>query len=110
MAAAQVRAQQRAVSPSALRRKRERGEYRGDERALVRVGTAGTAVLAGEDDLSEWTDEELKRGRRAVQVGANKGKFLGKEPIVVPKKLHDELVRLSLIHISEPTRLLSISY
>lgn len=90
------RAQQRAVSPAALRRKQERGEASGEERALVRIGTSGTKVLSGMDDLSGWDDEELRRGRRRVQEGISKGKFRGRDPIVVPKALHDELVRRTL--------------
>lgn len=94
--AASIRARRRAASPAALQKKREEGTLRGDERAFVRVGASASMVLAGEDDLSEWSDEELKRGMRCVQAGPRKGRFIGKPPVVVPKKLHDELVRRTL--------------
>jgi hypothetical protein len=87
-----IRAKRRTVSPKALREKRDRGELTGRERALVRVGKTSTKVLTGEDDLSEWDDEELRRGRRR----AASGNFRGADPKVVPKALHDELVRRTM--------------
>jgi hypothetical protein len=77
------------ASPAALRKKAAAGETTGDERALVRVGKAATKVLTGEDDLSNWDNEELRRGQRRDR----NGRFQGRAPLVVPKALHDELVR-----------------
>lgn len=91
-----VRSKRKAVSPQALRAKRERGELTGKERAMVRVGETSTRVLTGEDDLSGWDNEELRRGRRRAQTGARKGTFHGADPKVVPKALHDELVKRTL--------------
>lgn len=75
-------------------------ELNGDERAFVRVGAATTRVLVGLDDLSDWDDEELREGRRR----SKNGKFEGRKPIVVPKALHDELVRRVMSRAQEKMR------
>lgn len=80
-------------SPLSLRRRVEEGEQLPETtRAKIRVGVGTTQVLTGQDDLSTWDEEELRRGRRR---GRN-GKFQGKDPVVVPKAVHDELVRRTL--------------
>lgn len=58
-------------------------------RQTIGVGRTNAAILDGEDDLSDWDDEELMRGRRR----ADDGTFRGGPPTVVPKSLHDELCR-----------------
>jgi hypothetical protein len=73
---------------------------RGDERAVIRLGNSGTRVLVGLDDLSGWDDEELREGRRRSKNGT----FIGKKPIVVPKALHDELVRRVMGRAQEQMR------
>jgi hypothetical protein len=73
---------------------------RGDERAVIRLGKSGTRVLVGLDDLSDWDDEELREGRRRSKNGT----FIGKKPIVVPKALHDELVRRVMSRAQEQMR------
>lgn len=55
----------------------------------VRVGQTNAAILRGELDLSTWSEEELIRGQRR----ASNGRFQGRPPTVVPKAVHDELVR-----------------
>lgn len=50
------------------------------------------AILAGDVDLSSWTEEELIRGQRRNK----RGKFHGRPPKIVPKALHDELVKRKL--------------
>jgi hypothetical protein len=45
--------------------------------------------MYGEIDLSDWTDEELERGRRK----SKKGDWSGKAPQVIARQVHDELVR-----------------
>jgi hypothetical protein len=66
----------------------------------IRVGTLNAAILAGEVDLSEWDDEELLRGQRRNR----NGNFQGRPPKVVPKQLHDELVRRTLEYANEELR------
>lgn len=58
-------------------------------RQRIQIGKRNAAVLAGLDDLSDWDDEELMRGQKR----ARNGTFQGTSPTVVPKALHDELVR-----------------
>jgi len=87
-----VRAKRRTMSQASIAAKIERGDANGEERVLVRMGKANTAVLMGTDDLSDWTDEELRYGRRLGKGG----RFIGRPPKVVPKALHDELVRRTL--------------
>ena len=87
-----VRAKRRNSTQEAIRAKAERGEATGNERALVRIGKSNTRILTGQDDLSDWSDEELRMGQRMNRNGT----FVGKQPKVVPKALHDELVRRTL--------------
>lgn len=87
-----VRAKRRASSQAALTEKAKRGEATGKERALVRVGASNTRILTGQEDLSEWDDEELRRGQRRDK----NGRFQGVAPKIVPKAIHDELVRRTL--------------
>jgi hypothetical protein len=56
-------------------------------RRTVNVGLRTAAVLNGEDDLSEWTDEELLRGQRRNK----NGNWTGRRPKLVPLALHQEL-------------------
>lgn len=53
----------------------------------VSLGKRNAAVLRGEDDLSEWSDEELLRGQRRNK----NGKWGGRRPKLVPLALHREL-------------------
>jgi hypothetical protein len=76
----------------AIRGRKLMGKNVEDDRAFIRVGKRNTQVLIGADDLSTWTDEELRRGR---QMDKN-GRWQGKDPVIVPKVIHDELVRRTL--------------
>ena len=67
------------------------GDY-GGHRALVRVGKGTTDILIGKEDLSTWSDEELRRGRKRDHNGG----WQGRDPIIVAKAVHDELVRRTL--------------
>lgn len=53
------------------------------------LGKTNAAILNGELDLSSWSEEELRRGQRR----ASNGRFHGRPPKVVPKAIHDELVK-----------------
>lgn len=86
-----IRAKRAASSPEAIKKKRDAGEPHA-ERAVVRVGRRNTAILTGAEDLSEWTEEELVRGQRKDK----NGKWQGRPPSVVPKAIHDELVKRTL--------------
>lgn len=56
----------------------------------ARVGKTNAAILAGETEvLSEWSEEELLRGRRRDVHG----RWSGRPPKLVPRAVHDELVR-----------------
>lgn len=61
-------------------------------RALVRVGQGTTDILIGREDLSKWDEEELRRGRKRDSTGI----FRGRDPVVVAKAVHDELVKRTL--------------
>ena len=87
-----VRAKRRASTQKAIRERAERGETHGNERALVRVGTVNTKILTGQEDLSVWSEEELRRGQRKDK----NGRWQGRPPAVVPKAIHDELVRRTM--------------
>lgn len=87
-----IKAKRAAVSAKRLRERRGEGEDVSDCRALVRVGVGTTRVLTGEDDLSEWDDDELIRGQRKDK----NGRFQGRRPLVVPMIIHQELVKRRL--------------
>lgn len=95
-----VRAKRRNSTQKAIAAKAERGEATGTERALVRIGASNTRILTGQDDLSDWSDEELRQGRRASKDGT----FDGRPPKVVPKALHDELIRRTLTNANDKMR------
>lgn len=44
------------------------------------------------DDLSEWDEEELRRGRRRDK----NGNFNGRDPVVVPMAVHREMTKRAL--------------
>ena len=60
-----------------------------DGGALLRVGRSTVAILSGSEDVSTWSDEELKRGKKR----SKNGDWSGRPPTVVPKAIHDEIVR-----------------
>lgn len=61
---------------------------RKDDRYRVALSPTMSAVYRGEDNLSEWSDEELQRGKRKVG-----GRFHGPDPRVLPRAIVDELNR-----------------
>jgi hypothetical protein len=77
---------------SSLKHKYRVGDYGNGHRALVRCGKGSTDVLIGKDDLSEWDEEELRRGRKRDSSGG----WRGRDPVIVPKAIHDELVKRTL--------------
>lgn len=87
-----VRAKRNASTQGAIKKKVAEGKATGKERAVVRVGRGGTKVMTGQEDLSEWDDEELRQGRRRGKDGT----FVGRKPVIVPKAIHDELVKRTL--------------
>lgn len=58
------------------------------ERHRVALSPSMSRVYRGEDDLSEWDEEELQRGKRRVN-----GQFYGPDPTVLPRAIVDELNR-----------------
>lgn len=66
----------------------------------VRVGNTNTAILRGDMDLSVWSEEELIRGQRR----AKDGRWTGRPPAVVPKAIHDELVKRRMSKAGEMLR------
>lgn len=58
-------------------------------RTKVKVGKTNSAILSGDLDVSTWTDEELMRGQKRDK----NGRWSGAPPKLVPKAIHDELVR-----------------
>ncbi len=87
-------------SLGALQRRAELGEDVSDERAYIRLGKTNTQILVGNEDLREWDEEELLRGQRKAVDGT----FVGRPPKVVPKAIHDELVRRTMTQAAEELR------
>lgn len=50
-------------------------------------GRVNAAILAGDEDLTQWTDEELIRGQRRDKHGT----WGGRPPVMVPSVVHQEL-------------------
>jgi len=69
------------------------------KRRTIQLGLRNSATLAGES-LDEWSDEELQRGQRK----SRRGTWEGRPPKVVPKRLHDELVRRQMSKANELLR------
>ena len=55
----------------------------------IYAGKANVAILNGDEDVRQWDDEELRRGQRRNKNGG----WSGRPPKIVPKAVHDELVR-----------------
>lgn len=72
--------------PVVLRKRHKSG------RALIRVAKSTADILEDPTKLSEWDDEELRRGYRR----ASDGKFRGRPPRVIPTVCHQELTRRML--------------
>ncbi|MGD9998018.1 MAG: hypothetical protein AB7L17_16940 [Ilumatobacteraceae bacterium] len=60
--------------------------------ALHTLNRTNAAILAGEEDLTSWDDEEIFRGQRK----AKNGRFVGRPPVVVPQQVHAERVRRTM--------------
>lgn len=92
-----------AISIDAIRerrRTRKNASHNSLERGIVRVSPTATNILCGDEDISLWDEEELRAGRRKDK----NGRFSGGPPVVVPKVLHDELVRRTLSRAEELMR------
>lgn len=70
------------------------------DRRQVRMGITNTRIMSGHDDLGLWDDEELMRGQRRDKHGS----WGGRPPKVVPKAIHDELVRRKMSSAHELLR------
>lgn len=62
------------------------GKKMKDGRSLVAVNATTTRILHGEEDLSTWDAEELRRGQRKDKSG----RFNGRAPVVVAQEIHKE--------------------
>lgn len=62
---------------------------RKDGRRVMTVSKTTAEVLSGDEDLSQWSVEELIRGQRR----AKNGKFVGRPPKVVARAMVEELFR-----------------
>jgi hypothetical protein len=61
-------------------------------RGLIRISAAACDAIDNPETISEWTDEELRRGRKKDK----NGKFTGRDPIIVPTNCYREMVRREL--------------
>lgn len=95
-----INAKRKAITPRRLKERAAAGEDVSEQRALVRLGKQNTRILTGVEDLSEWDDEELAKGQKKDK----NGRFQGKAPLVVPKAVHNELVRRTIAKAEETIR------
>jgi hypothetical protein len=73
---------------------------RDQRRKKIRVGETNARLLDGEEELNDWTMEELLRGRRMDKNGT----WRGSPPKVVPMAVHQELTRRTLEEAAELLR------
>lgn len=92
-------AKKRATRLSAIKNQLAAGNP-APERARIYLGKTNTNILVGKNDVSDWTEEELEMGRRQSKAGT----FSGRPPLVVPKAVHDELVKRTLNNAQEHMR------
>lgn len=95
-----IQAKRKSVTPEALKRKRLEGQDVSNSRAFMRLNVSTSRVLSGYDDIEDWDDEEIRRGRRRDKSG----RFRGADPKVVPKAITDELTRRLLSQAEELMR------
>lgn len=94
-----IQAKKRATRLSAIKKQLAAGNP-APERARIYLGKTNTNILTGQVDLSGWTEEELEMGRRQSKAGT----YSGRPPVVVPKAIHDELVKRTLNNAQEHMR------
>lgn len=63
-----------------------------DGRANLRLSRTNAAILAGEEDLTDWDDEEIERGQRRNKAGT----WPNRRPLVVAQEVHDERIRRTM--------------
>lgn len=61
----------------------------GGDRARIRLSKRSTAVVRGEEDVSTWDWEELRRGRKR----SDDGNFYGRDPKIIPRVCFEEMYR-----------------
>lgn len=61
----------------------------GGDRARIRLSKRSTAVVRGEEDVSTWDWEELRRGRSR----SADGNFYGPDPSIIPRACFEEMYR-----------------
>lgn len=61
----------------------------GGDRARIRLSKRSTAVVRGEEDVSTWDWEELRRGRPRSADGV----FRGPDPKIIPRACFEEMYR-----------------
>jgi hypothetical protein len=88
----EIAAKRRASRIPNIQRKVDEGTATGLERGFVRVSRTTTRILTGQEDLSLWDDEELRRGQKRDK----NGNWQGVQSKIIPKAIHDELVRRTL--------------
>jgi hypothetical protein len=88
---ARIRAKRAASYPENIRKRLEAGEDPENvpKRGFVRLGPTATRVLSGQESVSDWDDDEIKRGRRRDKNGG----WQGRDPVVVPMALHEEAIK-----------------
>jgi hypothetical protein len=97
-----VQAKRAASKPEAIKKKMAEGTPRDQlpERGFVRISKTSTDILVGCEDISEWDNEEIRRGRKRDKNGG----WQGREPVVVPMALHQEAIKRTFEEAQELMR------
>lgn len=88
---AAIRAKRAASRPERIKEKLDEGADPSDvtQRGYIRLGKSVTRILVGLEDVTTWTDEEIKRGRKRDKNGG----WRGRDPVVIPMALHEEAIK-----------------
>lgn len=68
--------------------------------ALLAIPHRTADILTDPASIKTWDDEELERGYRR----ASNGKFVGGPPLVVPRIVHDEMIRRKMLRAQDALR------
>lgn len=101
-AGASVAAKRLNSHPDVIKAKLEQGQLPDDlpERGFIRLSKTATRIMTGQEDVREWDNEEIRRGRRHDKNGG----WRGRDPIVVPMALHQEAIRRTFEEAQEIMR------
>lgn len=86
-----IQAKRFGSQPHRIKERLDQGEDPSEvpQRGFIRVGKSVTRILTGQEDVTTWENEEIRRGRKRDKNGG----WRGREPLVIPMALHEEAIK-----------------